>query len=45
MGEGIEPFPRADHKEMKLLVHGMAYLPILQNKTLTLVEASSKTSQ
>lgn len=44
MGEGIKAFPRADHEEMELLVYGMAYLPFLPNKTLTLVEASSKTT-
>lgn len=45
MGEGMKPFPRADHEEMKLLVYGVADLPVSQNKALTLVETSSKTSQ
>lgn len=45
MGGGIKPFPGGDHKEMKLLVYDMAYLPVLQNKTLSSEEASSKTSQ
>lgn len=41
IGEGIKPCPRADPKEMKLLVYGVTYLPTLQNETLALVGASS----
>lgn len=41
MGEGIKPCPRADPKEMKLLVCGVAYLPTLQNETLALAGACS----